>query len=165
MRWLIGSLTVYSVALLVAGCGGGDAPTGREQPRIAGPTAERLASLSDTVAVQLDASDPCGAESSAGHLRAELTAAINRRSVPAPYLEDLGNAVNELHEFVKPLCAAARAESEPDEHEGDGEEDKDKEGEDKGGEDKEGEEEGDKRDEGKGKGKKKGKTEGKKGDD
>jgi hypothetical protein len=92
-------------ALALAGCGSDNATTERAQPgpTIEHATAEQLAARSDEVARLLEAGDHCEARAESGRLRAELTAAINRRVIPQVYLEDLSVLVNEIQAQI-PRC-------------------------------------------------------------
>jgi hypothetical protein len=97
-------LLTASSALALAGCGGDNATVERTRPgpTIEQTTAEQLAARSDEVARLLEAGDNCEARAEGDRLRADLTAAINRRVIPEVYLEDLSGLVNEIYAQIPP---------------------------------------------------------------
>jgi hypothetical protein len=97
-------LLTASSALALAGCGGDNATVERTRPgpTIEQTTAEQLAARSDEVARLLEAGDNCEARAEGDRLRADVTAAINRRVIPEVYLEDLSGLVNEIYAQIPP---------------------------------------------------------------
>lgn len=71
-------------------------------PKIAVGVAEPLAKRSEQVASLLERGDECGARAQAALLRREVTEAINSRSIPDAYLEDLSGVVNEIEAQIPP---------------------------------------------------------------
>jgi hypothetical protein len=97
-------LLTASSAVALAGCGGDNATVERSRPgpTIEQATAEQLAGRSDEVARLLEAGDNCAARAEGDRLRADLTAAINRRVIPEVYLEDLSGLLNEIYAQIPP---------------------------------------------------------------
>jgi hypothetical protein len=98
MRWLSASVAASSCALLLAGCGGGDArqqPAG-PQPRLPRAVAQQLAARADRVGERLGANDRCGAVAEASRLQSEVIQAINAHRVPRRLQEPLQSAANQL---------------------------------------------------------------------
>ena len=77
------------LALLAAGCGGGE-----REP--ADARAERLAVRSEAVAAEVEAGDACAARAEAEALQTEAIAAVNAGDVPEELQEELLGAVNGL---------------------------------------------------------------------
>jgi hypothetical protein len=77
------------------GCGGSHraAPP---RPTIPAALAQKLATLSDTVAAKLDAGDTCGANAAATELEKQSMAAIDRGEIPAPLRPPLLSAAGDL---------------------------------------------------------------------
>jgi hypothetical protein len=98
MRWLSGSVAASSCALLLAGCGGGDARQQRAapQPRLPRALAQQLAARADSVGRRLDTNDRCGAVAEASRLQSEVIQAINAHRVPRRLQEPLQSAANQL---------------------------------------------------------------------
>ena len=97
MRWRSASVTACSCALLLAGCGGGNAhqtkPTPRP-PRIPADVAQRLAAEADLIARAQPGS--CTARAAAARLQAQALEAIQSHRVPPRYQEPLMSAANGL---------------------------------------------------------------------
>jgi hypothetical protein len=81
--------------LLAAGCGGGE-----EQPSLAQPLAEALASRAESAAGHLDLDEFCAARTDAVVLQQQLISAINDGAVPAELQEELLGSVNALTEAI-----------------------------------------------------------------
>ena len=93
-------------------------PPPDDQPRLAAPTAERLAVRADTIAAKLAAGDTCGAAHEADALAADADAAVNAGEIPAVYREDLVARTQELANAVNcppPPVPAADEEADEDE--------------------------------------------------
>ena len=91
---------MLGLVLLAAGCGG-------EEPVLAQPRADALASLAESAAAHLERSEYCAARRDAVALRRQLVAAINDGAVPAELQEELLGSVNALAESVS--CTPAEA--------------------------------------------------------
>jgi hypothetical protein len=98
MRWLSASVAASSCALLLAGCGGGDARQHHRapQPRLPRAVAQDLAARADRVGERLAANDRCGAVAEASRLQSEVIQAINAHRVPRRLQEPLQSAANQL---------------------------------------------------------------------
>jgi hypothetical protein len=92
-RWR--SASILAAAVAAAGCGGSHraAPP---RPTLPPALAQRLATLSETVATKLDTGDPCGANAKAKELQQQATAAIARGEVPPPLRSPLLSAAGDL---------------------------------------------------------------------
>jgi hypothetical protein len=73
------AISVALAALAVIGCGSGGGGTTTQQPALSAPTANRLATLSERVASDLDAGDTCHA----AHAADDLNAAVQQADLPA----------------------------------------------------------------------------------
>ena len=95
MRWPSAWVTASSCALLLAGCGGGEANQTTPRPRssrIPAAIAHRLAAEADLIATAQPGS--CTARAAAARLQAEAISSIQR--VPKRYQEPLMSAANGL---------------------------------------------------------------------
>jgi hypothetical protein len=136
---LVGVL-VFAIAAL-AGCGGGADRT------LESSLADRLASMSETVAGRLDAGDACAARTQLVRLEDEADAAIQAGDVPDGLVDGLREALGTLDASIvcEPQTAPqpATTAEEPEDESGDGK-GHDKEHEDKGkGNDKKGHDDND----------------------
>ena len=95
-----------TVALCLAGCGGGSKPRVVPQPKLPAPVASALASRSDDVALALAGGDHCRALSLAQQLQQETVAAINAGRIPAALQEQLGSTVGDLVSRIQCVPAA-----------------------------------------------------------
>lgn len=92
-------------ALTLTSCGGEKQNVDRRTetgPTIAADVAEPLAERSERVAGLLERGDACGARAQVILLRRDLTDAINARTIPDIYLEDLSGVVNEIEAQLPP---------------------------------------------------------------
>ena len=89
------SASILVAAAAVAGCGGSHhaAPP---RPTIPRALAQSLATLSDTVALKLDAGDSCAAHDAATHLQQQTMAAISQGQIPPPLRSPLLSAADDL---------------------------------------------------------------------
>lgn len=101
-----------AAALILSGCGGGDAKRAAPQPKLPTNVATDLAARSDAVAIALDAGDSCQALAEAERLRQDAIAAINAGGVPAVFQEQLQSAVNRLVARID--CVPPAAEDDGD---------------------------------------------------
>jgi hypothetical protein len=84
--------------------------------------AERLAVLSDEVALRLEGGDNCGALAEGAQLRDELTVAVERGVVPEVYVREVSRIVNEIQAEIPP-CEEAQVPPPPRDRREDDEED------------------------------------------
>jgi hypothetical protein len=97
VRWPSASVAASSCALLLAGCGGGDAKHTTSRPRppqIPAEVAQRLAAEADLIGSAQPGS--CTARAAAARLQAKAIEAIQSRRVPKRYQEPLMSAANGL---------------------------------------------------------------------
>jgi hypothetical protein len=97
MRWPSASVTAFSCAFLLAGCGGDNANQTKPRPRaprIPADVAQRLAAEADLIAGAQPGS--CTARAAAARLQAEALEAIQTHQVPPRYQEPLMSAANGL---------------------------------------------------------------------
>jgi len=91
------SLALCAVVAVAGGCGNHRAAV-PPRPMLARALAERLATLSDTVAAKLTTGDGCGARDAARTLEQQTMKAIDRGEVPrrlrAPLLSAVGDLVD-----------------------------------------------------------------------
>jgi hypothetical protein len=117
MRWPSASVTACSCALLLAGCGGGDAnqtePSPRP-PRIPADVAQRLAAEADLIASAQPGS--CAARAAAARLQAEALEAIQTHRMPPRYQEPLMSAANGLVARLS-VCAEPTRKDDEKKHE------------------------------------------------
>jgi hypothetical protein len=117
MRWRSASVTAFSCALLLAGCGGGNAnqtkPSPRP-PRIPADVAQRLAAEADLIARAQPGS--CTARAAAARLQAGALEAIQSHRVPPRYQEPLMSAANGLVARLS-VCAEPTRKDDEKRHE------------------------------------------------
>lgn len=117
MRWRTASVTAFSCALLLAGCGGGNANHTKPRPRpprIPADVAQRLAAEADLIARAQPGS--CTARTAATLLRAETLEAIQSHRLPPRYQEPLMSAVNGLEARLS-ICAEPTRKDDEKRHE------------------------------------------------
>ena len=117
MRWPSASVTACSCALLLAGCGGGDAKQTKPSPRpprIPVDVARRLAAEADLIASAQPGS--CTARPAAARLRAEALQAIQTHRMPPRYQEPLMSAANGLVARLS-VCAEPTRKDDEKKHE------------------------------------------------
>lgn len=91
---------------LLAGCGGHAAHRALPpKPKLPRMLAAQLASLSDTVAQQLDAGDGCGALATADNLQSQALAAVADGQVPPALRRPLTRATTQLQSRI--VCVQA----------------------------------------------------------
>ena len=117
MRWPSASVTACSCALLLVGCGGGDAKQTKPSPRpprIPVDVAQRLAAEADLIARAQPGS--CAARAAAARLQAEALEAIQSDRVPPRYQEPLMSAANGLVARLS-VCAKPTRKDDEKKHE------------------------------------------------
>jgi hypothetical protein len=117
MRWRSASVTAFSCALLLAGCGGGNANQTKSRPRpprIPADVARRLAAEADLIARAEPGS--CTARAAAARLQAEALEAIQSHRVPPRYQEPLMGAANGLVARLS-ICAEPTRKDDEKRHE------------------------------------------------
>jgi hypothetical protein len=88
-------------AALMTGCGGHAAHRVLPpKPKLPRALAAQLASLSDTVAQQLDAGDMCGAQKTAQQLQAQAQAASASGQIPTSLWQPLTSATTKLQSQI-----------------------------------------------------------------
>jgi len=117
MRWRSASVTAFSCAVLLAGCGGGNANQTKPRPRpprIPADVAQRLAAEADLIARAQPGS--CTARAAAARLQAEALEAIQSHRVPPRYQEPLMSAANGLVARLS-VCAEPTRKDDEKKHE------------------------------------------------
>ena len=117
MRWRSASVTAFSCAVLLAGCGGGNANQTKPRPRpprIPADVAQRLAAEADLIARAQPGS--CTARAAAARLQAEALEAIQSHRVPPRYQEPLMSAANGLVARLS-VCAEPTRKDDEKRHE------------------------------------------------
>src|SRR4051812_39695255 len=117
MRWRSASVTAFSCALLLAGCGGGNANQTKPRPhapRIPADVARRLAAEADLIARAQPGS--CTARAAAARLQAGALEAIQSHRGPPRYQEPLMSAANGLVARLS-VCAEPTRKDDEKRHE------------------------------------------------
>ncbi len=116
MRWPSASVTAFSCALLLAGCGGDANQTkpSPRPPRIPVDVAQRLAAEADLIASAQPGS--CAARAAAARLQAEALQAIQSHRMPPRYQEPLMSAANGLVARLS-VCAEPTRKDDEKKHE------------------------------------------------
>lgn len=132
-RWkaAVSAIGLALAALLFGSCGSEDEPSRVEKPPLSAATANRLASLSDRIAEQLDAGDVCTAAGYADDLAHAVAEAELSRTLRPDVEEVSTRLVNEVNCPPPPPPPEPETEEKPKEkqHEEGDERDKEKGGE------------------------------------
>jgi hypothetical protein len=110
------AISIALVTLVLAACGSGNAGTTTQAPALSVPTANRLATLSERLATELDSGDTCHAAHSADDLQSAIESANLPASIRPSVDEVAGRLVDEVN------CPPPPPPPEPDkkkQHEGD----------------------------------------------
>lgn len=100
MRPRAGTLAAWTLAIVLAGCGGSSNQTAQSQPELPRAVAEDLASKSDAVADALDAGDTCKAAELADRLKDAVEAALAGGQVPPAFRAELVRNATDLQNEV-----------------------------------------------------------------
>jgi hypothetical protein len=91
------AISVALAALALVACGSGDGGPTTQQPALSAPTANRLATLSERVASDLDSGDTCHAAHAADDLRAAVESANLPASMRSGVDDVTGRLVDEVN--------------------------------------------------------------------
>ncbi len=91
-------LAILGAVLVLAACGGGEAPP--EEPALPRALAQRLAEQSEAIADRLDAGDTCGAAHQADDFARAVEQAIGTGDVPAAFQRELRQTARQLQNDV-----------------------------------------------------------------
>jgi hypothetical protein len=95
-----GTLAAFTLAIVLAACGGGSDTTDGQAAALPRAVADELAAKSDEIADALDRDDQCGAAHHADELKDEVEAAIADGRVSAAYHGELERTATELQNDV-----------------------------------------------------------------
>jgi hypothetical protein len=91
------AISVVLAVLVLAACGSGDGGTTTQAPALSVPTANRLATLSERVATELDSGNTCHAAHAADDLQSEIESANLPASIRSSVDEVAGRLVDEVN--------------------------------------------------------------------
>ena len=112
MRPRAGTPAALTLAIALAGCGGGSSGSPRQAAAIPGGVAKALASKSDEIADALEAGDVCGAAQRADDLKHAVEDAIAQGDVPAAFQRELVQTATDLQNEVN--CVQEHEKEEED---------------------------------------------------